>query len=167
VIRAVLDNGEPAAWMTNLVEGTAEEIKQLYRKRWAIEQKYHALKNKMKFESVTGKASVYVKQDFWAQALAFNMIQDLVAVAEGRAQKKARSKKYLYSVQINENMAIGLFKEQFIRLILEEEEDKQKEMAEKLMADIERHIVPIRTLKSAPRKPRKSNKYKCNQKPTF
>jgi hypothetical protein len=38
-------------------------------------------------------------------------------------------------------------------------------MALKLIADIERYIVPIRTLKSAPPKPRKSNKY--NLKPTF
>jgi hypothetical protein len=51
--------------------------------------------------------------------------------------------------------------------MLEEEEGRQKETAEKLMSDIERYIVPIRTLKSAQRKPRKSNKYKCNQKPTF
>jgi hypothetical protein len=167
VIRAVLDNGEPAAWMTNLAEGTAEDIQELYRKRWAIEQKYHTLKNKMKFESVTGKASIYVRQDFLAQVLAFNIIQDLVMAAEGRAQKKAQSKKYLYDVRINENMAVGLFKEQFIQLMMEEKDYKQKEMAEKLMADMERYIVPIRVLKSAPRRPRNRNKYKCNQKPTF
>jgi hypothetical protein len=167
VIKTVSDNGEPVAWVTNMREGTAEDIRQLYRKRWAVEQKYHTLKNKMKFESVTGKASIYVRQDFWAQVLVFNMIRDLATAAEKRAQKKAKSRKYLYGVRINENMAIGLFKEQFIRLMMAEEDLKQKEMANKLMADIERYIVPIRTLKSTPRKSRKSNKYKCNQKPTF
>ncbi len=121
----------------------------------------------MKFESAVGKASIYVKQDFWAQALVFNIIQDLAAVAEAKAQKKAKSKKYLYDVRINENMAIGLFKEQFVRLMTEEKDGKQKEMGLKLIADIERYVVPIRTLKSAPRRPRKSNKYKCNLKPTF
>ena len=148
-------------------EGTAEDIQQLYRKRWTVEQKYHTLKNKMKFESVTGKASIYVKQDFWAQVVVFNIIQDLATAAEKRAQKKAKSRKYLYDVRINENMAIGLFKEQFIRLMMEEEDFKQKEMSKKLMADIERYIVPIRTLKSSPRVPRNRNKYNCNQKPTF
>jgi len=91
----------------------------------------------------------------------------LVTAAEEKAQKKAKSKKHLYGAHINENMAIGLFKEQFIRLMTEGEDDKQKEMALKLVADIERYTVPIRTLKSAPRRPRKSNKYKCNLKPTF
>lgn len=40
-------------------------------------KKYHTLKNKMKFESVTGKASIYVYQDFWAQILVYTMIQDI------------------------------------------------------------------------------------------
>jgi hypothetical protein len=167
IIRTVFDSGEPAVWMTNLREGTVEDIRRLYLRRWTVEQKYHTLKNKMKLESVTGKASIYVRQDFLAQVLVFNIIQDLMTAAEGRAQKKAKSKKYLYGVQINENMAIGLFKEQFIRIMVEEEDSKQKEMSEKLMADIERYIVPIRTIKSAPRRPRNRNKYKCNQKPTF
>jgi IS4 transposase len=39
--------------------GGTGEIKRLYRKRWMIEKKYHALKNKMRFESVTGKAGMY------------------------------------------------------------------------------------------------------------
>lgn len=39
---------------------TAEELADLYYYRWEIEKKYNTLKNKMKFESVTVKASVYV-----------------------------------------------------------------------------------------------------------
>ena len=31
----------------------------------------------MKFESVTGKATIYVYQDFWSQILVYNMIQDI------------------------------------------------------------------------------------------
>lgn len=31
----------------------------------------------MKFESVTGKSTIYVYQDFWSQILAYNMIQDI------------------------------------------------------------------------------------------
>ena len=58
--------------MTNLPmkEYTADEIVQLYYRRWEIEKKYHTLKNKLKFESVTGKASVYVFQDFLSQILS-------------------------------------------------------------------------------------------------
>ena len=167
IIKARFDNGEAAAFATNLREGTAGEIKRLYRKRWSIEQKYHTLKNKLKFESVTGKASIYVEQDFWAQILVFNMVEDLITAAECRALKKGKKKRLKYEVRINENIAIGLFKEQFIRLIVEEDDNRKDVMFRRLMADIERNIVPVRKLKSAPRKWKYFNKYKCNLKPSF
>jgi len=167
IVNVVFDNGEQAAFATNLREGTAREIKQLYRKRWSIEQKYHTLKNKLKFESVTGKASIYVEQDFWAQLLIFNMVQDLISVAERGAVKMAKKKRLKYPIRINENIAIGLFKEQFIRLIIEEDDERKEEMFRRLMAEMERNIVPVRKLKSSPRKWKYFNKYKCNLKPSF
>jgi hypothetical protein len=54
------------ALITDLRGYTEERIRGLYRERWEIEKEYQTLKNKMKFESVTGKASVYVERDFWA-----------------------------------------------------------------------------------------------------
>jgi IS4 transposase len=167
IIKTVFDNGEEAAFMTNMREGNTSDIKRLYRKRWSIEKKYHTLKNKLKFESVTGKASIYVKQDFWAQALVFNMVQDLINSAECRAVKMAKKKQYKYAVRINENIAIGLFKEKFIRLVREEDDRRKSDMFRRLTSDMERYIVPVRKLKSSPRKWKYFNKYKCNLKPSF
>ena len=167
IIKTVLSNGEQAAFITNLLEEGAGYIKRLYRKRWSIEQKYHTLKNKLKFESVTGKASIYVKQDFWAQMLVFNMVQDLITAAEERAVRRSKKKQHLYAIRINENIAIGLFKEQFIRLIMEEDDRIKTLIFNRLKADMERYIVPVRKLKSSPRKWKYFNKYKCNQKPSF
>ena len=167
IIETILPNGEQAAFMTNLKEGTSGEIQRLYRKRWLIEQKYHTLKNKLKFESVTGKASIYVAQDFWAQMLVYNMVQDLIMTAECRAIKRAKKNRLKYEVRINENIAIGLFKEQFIKLFMEEDGNIKDAMFKKLTADMERHIVPVRKLKSSPRRWKYFNKYKCNQKPSF
>jgi hypothetical protein len=59
------------------------------------------LKNKLKFESVTGKASVYIKQDFGAQTLVFNMVQYLIAAAESRAVKKAKKKRLKHEIWID------------------------------------------------------------------
>jgi hypothetical protein len=167
IVKTRFANGEEAAFMTNLKEGTSAEIVELYRKRWGIEEKYHTLKNKLKFESVTGKASIYVEQDFWAQTLIFNMIQDLISAAEYRAVEEGKKKRLKYEVRINENIAIGLFKEQFIRVMIEEDERRKDEMLRGLMAEMERNIVPVRKLKSAPRKWKYFNKYKCNLKPSF
>lgn len=167
VVKTVFDNGEQVVFMTNLKEGSGEDIKQLYRERWKIEQKYHTLKNKMKFESVTGKASIYVKQDFWAQIVVFNMIQDLITAAQIPATENAKEKDYQYEVRINENIAIGLFKEQFICLILEEDDDRKGILFKQLITDMEKYIVPVRKLKSSPREWNTKNKNKCNQKYTF
>jgi hypothetical protein len=168
IIKTVFDNGEAAAFITNLMEGTRNEILRLYRKRWSIEQKYHTLKNKLKFESVTGKASIYVKQDFWAQTFVFNIVQDLITAAECRLAKKTKKKKqFKHKMRVNENIAIGLFKEQFIKLIMEEDDRLKDEMFRRLIADMEKNIVPVRKLKSSPRRWKYFNKYKCNQKPSF
>jgi len=167
IIKTLLPNGDQTAFITNLTEGTAGDIKRLYQKRWSIEQKYHTLKNKLKFESVTGKASIYVKQDFWAQMLVFNIVQDLITAAEKRVVRRSKKKFHKYAVRINENIAIGLFKEQFINLIMEESDNVKDEMFKRLISDIERFIVPIRKLKSSPRRWKYFSKYKCNQKPSF
>jgi hypothetical protein len=167
IIKTGLDNGESAAFVTNLTEGSAGDIKRLYKKRWSIEKKYHTLKNKLKFESVTGKASVYVKQDFWAQMQVYNIVQDLITAAEKRAAGLARKKRFKYGMRINENIAIGLFKERFVRLVVEGDELVKGAMFKRLIADMGRYIVPVRELKSSPRKWKYFNKYKCNQKPSF
>ena len=169
IIEMTFSGGEPGALITNLgTEHKACDIKRLYRKRWQLEQKYHTLKNKMKFESVTGKASIYVKQDFWAQTLVFNMVQDVLTGAEMmRRRRYSKKKQSRYETRINENIAIGLYKEQFIRLIMEEDPQKKHWMFVQLKEEMMRNIVPIRVLPSAPRRWQYFNKYKCNQKPSF
>jgi hypothetical protein len=167
IIKMKFGGGEEGALITNMTECGAWELRKLYRKRWGIEQSYHTLKNKMKFESVTGKASVYVEQDFWAQIVVHNMVQDLITEAERKVVEKARKKAYRYEMRINENIAIGLFKEQFIRLMMEEDDERKNERFIRLKADMERNTVPVRTLKSRSRKWNYFNKYKCNLKPSF
>jgi len=166
-VRMRFADGEQGILLTNLKEGSAVQIQRLYRRRWKIGQKFHTLKNKMKFESVTGKAGIYVKQDFRAQMLAFNIVQDLITAAQRHAAREAKKKKYIYEMRINENIAIGLFKEQFIRLMMAEDDRMKGALFKRLIAGMEQYTVPVRKLKSSPRKWKRMNKYKCNQKPSF
>ncbi len=46
----------------------------------------------MKFESVTGKSTIYVDQDFRAQVLVYNMIQDIRKEADDKVSVKGRKK---------------------------------------------------------------------------
>jgi len=45
-------------------------------------------------------------------------------------------------------MAIGLFKEQFIKLLIEKDDKLQNKKLVQLQRDIENYVVPIRNLKS-------------------
>ncbi|MEF2877729.1 MAG: transposase [Blautia sp.] len=59
ISESLLSSGNTLVLMTNLPNKIrGEELSALYYQRWEIEKKYHTLKNKMKFESVTGKATV-------------------------------------------------------------------------------------------------------------
>lgn len=80
----------------------------------------------MKFESVTGKSTIYVDQDFRAQVLVYNMIQDIRKEADDKVSVKGREKNCRYPMRTNENIAIGLFKEQMIKLILEKDAERRR-----------------------------------------
>ncbi|WP_027625590.1 IS4 family transposase [Clostridium lundense] len=163
IILSKLPSGSELALMTNLpIEFRGKEIENLYFKRWEIEKKYHTLKNKMKLESVTGKATLYVYQDFWSQIVVYNMIQDVLHSSNKNIEKEIN--KHKYPIRVNENIAIGLFKEKFIKLLIEPNDKLREKKLIQLQRAIEKYIVPIRNLKSQDRKHNFSNKYQNNQK---
>lgn len=168
LIRRVLPTGAELTLITNLPEEiTEKQIGDLYYQRWEIEKKYHTLKNKLKLESVTGKASIYVYQDFRAQLLVYNMVQDIRRYADSEARKTGEEKGLAYPVRTNENIAIGLFKEQMIKIVMEESPKKQARLLQALQAEMEQYVLPIRDLPGNKRKKNISNKYKNNQKYSF
>ena len=127
-------------WLLTL---TGEEITDLYFKRWKIEESYNTLKNKLRFESVTGEATIYVYQDFWAQILVYNMIQDILNSTNAELMGKKEANGYKYHIHANENMAIGLFKRALIGLMLEEDSEKRGVQMQKLQKSIEKYTVPL------------------------
>ena len=121
----------------------------------------------MKFEGVTGKSSVYVYQDFWAQVLVYNMIQDIRNSADEEAVASGQKKGNKYPMHTNENIAIDLFKEAMLKLLLEQEDKKRIQKLNELQAEMERYVVPKREQPSKERRKNISNKYKNNQKNSF
>lgn len=168
ISRSAIPSGNELALVTDLPDTiAAEELAGLYYQRWEIEKKYHTLKNKMKFESVTGKSSVYVYQDFWAQVLVYNMVQDIRNSADEEAASSGRKNGNKYPMHTNENIAIGLFKESMLKIFLEQEEKKRIQKLNELQEEMERYVVPKRERPSKERRKNISNKYKNNQKSSF
>lgn len=57
------------------------------------------------------------------------------------SEQKNRNK---YFMHMNENIAIGLFKEAILKLLLEQEEKKRIQKLNELQAKMERYVVPKR-----------------------
>ena len=166
LIRDKTPAGEEFAILTSLPDDIkSEEIISAYFLRWKIEEAYGSLKNKMKFESVTGNASIYVEQDFLAQVYVYNIMEDLRHAAEEKIQKKPD--KYMYPQRINQNVAIGIFKDELLDMALEDNDRLRIRKLKKIQAEISKYTLPVRKSKSKKRQFNKANKFGCNLKPSF
>ncbi|WP_446787581.1 IS4 family transposase [Macellibacteroides fermentans] len=148
IILASTPSEKGIAFATNLFnELESEEVVNLYFNRWKIEEGYNTLKNKLKFESVTGEAAIYVYQDFWAQVLVYNMVQDILNSSNAELLKKTEMDEYKYPIHANENMAVGLFKRAIIGIMLEGNPNIREKKMIKLQKTIEKYTLPYRQCK--------------------
>ena len=164
LMRITLSTGEDEYLVTNIPhdEMDTNEIGLLYFKRWGIETSYDVIKNKLCIENISGKKKIIVEQDFYAQMLLFNMIEDLKndANKELELNKKPELK---YEYKINVNILIGTFREYIIKIVIEEDSVKRKRMYEYMLEEIIENLVPIRIGRNFPRIPyRGRNKNKLN-----
>ena len=95
------------------------------------------------------------------------MVQDLITGAAMRRRRQAKQKQYRYETRISETIAIGLYKEQCIRLIVEQDKERKNELFIRLKEEMMKPIVPVRPSPSSPRRWYYCNKYQCNLKPSF
>ena len=79
------------------------------------------------------------------------MIQSMIKEAEEKIEKK----KYKHEMTINENMAVGLFKNEMIKIMLEKDENNRLKMYDKLIERMSKYKISIR----------KNRKYKVRFSP--
>jgi len=91
VSKIKLENKEEEHLISNfyLDEVEYKEMKDLYAQRWEIEKTFNVLKNKLEIENITGESKIAIEQDFNAQILVHNIIQDV----KNEAEKSKRLKK--------------------------------------------------------------------------
>ena len=91
VSKIELENGEEEHLISNFYidEVDYEEMKDLYAQRWEIEKVFNVFKNKLEIENITGESKIAIEQDFNAQILVHNIIQDV----KNEAEKSKRFKK--------------------------------------------------------------------------
>jgi hypothetical protein len=70
-------------------------------------------------------------------------------------------------VRINENMAVGLFKDRLIKLLIENDDTGRRLLFMELQADMEKYFLPVRKSESHERRFHQANKYMNNLRPAF
>lgn len=140
ILKYVLKTGEEEYLITNLKKLSYEEIFEIYGKRWNIETLYNSLKNKLQIEKFTSSKEEIIKQDIYASLLVYNMIQTM----KNEAQEDIEQKKYKHEMKINENISIGLFKNEMIYIMLEDDDKKRLKRYDKLCKKILKYKIPIR-----------------------
>ena len=117
-----------------------------------IETAYDVLKNKLCIENISGKKKIINKQDFYAQMLLFNMVEDLKNDANKELEVN-RNKELKYEYKVNINILVGTLRTYMIKIALEEDDEKRRQMYLYMMEEIMENLVPIRTGRHKPRKP--------------
>ena len=163
----IIDNkkGEKIILATNLSqeEMNYDEMVELYKLRWEIEINYHSLKESLKIETITSSNDIIIYQDIYSQMLVYNLIQAFKQDAE----KNIDQTKYKNEMKVNMNMAVGFVKKALVKILLEEDKNKQNQMLDLLEQKIEKYIIPIKKDRHYPRNKDKKNKYSMNKRKSF
>ena len=98
----------------------------------------------MCIENISGKKKLIIEQDFYAQMLLFNMVEDLKNDANKKIElKKKKGLKYEYKVNIN--ILIGTFREYMIKIAMEENDIEREKLYTYVMEEIMENLIPIRS----------------------
>jgi hypothetical protein len=165
VIKFQLPSCETETLITNLFEVPAEEFSALYFKRWPIETKYGAVKNKLALENFTGYSKNVILQDFWAAMYLANLAAVAKDEANAIAQKERAGKNSKYTYTPNLNQVIASLRDHLAKACFAKSEGERSRCVEIILTEIKKAVVPIRPNRSVrrPSNPRKA-KYHHNRK---
>lgn len=167
VVKVILENGTTETLISNIFDRnfSTNDFKELYFKRWGIENKFDELKNRLQLENFTGDTEIAVQQDFYASIYLSNMVALAKASAEEELNEKNQGKNLKYEYQVNTNILIGKLKDKLILMLLEDNTGKRSKILDGIMQEIVRNTVPIRPGRQNERpKNFKTHKYPPNQK---
>lgn len=153
VVRLLLSSGKYEYLLTN-TEFDIPTLSKLYQLRWGVETCYGFLKEKMQLENFSSKSKEGILQDFHATILTANLSQLLIQEAqqeldEEKEQADQKSKANKHTYQINQNVALGILRDQIPGLFAKPQHLFQN--LDKLRKKIKKYKVAIFPDRSFPR----------------
>lgn len=117
-----------------------EEMKTVYFMRWKIETSFDIIKNKLQIENFSGNSKLAIKQDFYAQILLFNMVEDIK-----RETNESLESKRKYEYIVNTNILVGIAKYYLLLISCIEDLNKQTELEECMLKFIKQNLVVVKS----------------------
>jgi hypothetical protein len=150
VLKIPLDSDVTEILITNIFDETFTicDFKELYFKRWGIEVKYNEIKNRLQIENFTGETPIAIKQDFYATIYLSNIVALAKMDANAIINEKNKDKNLKYEYKVNTNILIGKLKNSLVSMLLEKSSRKRSKLLKKIMKQISRNIIPIRSGRS-------------------
>lgn len=121
LIQVKLPNGEVMVLCTSLLDQEKypyEHFSDLYHLRWNEEEGYKLYKSRCHLESFSGKTSIAVKQDFYANVFTMNLCAALAHPIEEKVRQETSGKNRKHPCKINRTNAIGAIKESLIGIFI-------------------------------------------------
>ena len=162
LVKVTLDNGEVETLITSLLdqkEYPTELFKELYYKRWGVEQFYDVIKNIVCVENFTGHTDRVIQQDFHSALLMCNIHSLLVSEAEDEMPKKGGRRKY--DRKINKTVSFGFMKDEMVALLVQPDPQVRADGLKELFLS---NTIPIRPGRTFPRD---RDKYKVRTNPKY
>ena len=155
VVKIPMPKGDTGMFITNLGADKlpVDDILSLYHLRWGIETKYNTLKNKLDIECFSGRTLVSVLQDFYSTLFLSNIVAAAKMDANRIAGERNAGKELKYEHAVNENLLIGRFKNNLVKIFFEKDGHVRALLFEKLLEAVSRSTVPIIPGRSFPRRP--------------
>lgn len=150
VVRVELETGETQILITSLLDKNTypqDIFKELYHKRWLIEEDYKAMKCRVEVENFSGKSVESVYQDFHAKIFTMNLTAAIAHPCREIIEQESRQKIYQY--QTNLTQAFSKMKDAVVLLF---HRFNILELISKLHKLFIKTVEPIRPKRKYPRK---------------
>jgi len=156
VTKIRLSTGELELLVTNLYDQqkyTVQDMKDLYKMRWGVEEGFKNLKPKMKIEQFGCKKPAGIFQEFYAHIFCMNMVSLAGNVASEIIETKTSHRKWHY--KYNWKNAYRYVREKIWKFLFGHSIDK---LLDQLIEQIASSIVPIKPGRHFARDVRASNR---------
>lgn len=102
------------------------------------------MKDRLQMENFTGTRPRLIEQDVYATAYLVNVAFDLANEAERSAAGDIAARGYKHRMTVNRTVAIGVLKDELIRLVTAADDGARDAMMADIVAELGRCLVPVR-----------------------